>query len=385
MQVRDGLANLSPDSYDKVVSHFRRNVLRLIKENERQLVKNMLLLMIQEAKEIKPDTEVEVISGTKKADLVNGIDDLATFLAGLFLYALKNTDNNVGGKIKSIAKKYRERIVSGEMFATKEITTTSEIYNADAFMVQSLNKSREVELMEERISQEATAFLINHDQEKRFISLCQIANVTEPTIVHYREMYNCFCKSTESTRNKIIEMAEIKTINISNKEWWWEYLERFKKDYIEYKLGDISYLYTFGQYFHRITDYRQYSVKEYLKHVFPVTVKNKLLGFKSYKHDIVGLIDEYIYYNDFDEYKDKLEPPMDYLWRELELQSPSVTDDGRLAIILGLFIIGTCYSLPKEREEVLDFDQYNSPALNELETAEDLFYMTLLVLYETYN
>ena len=286
---------------------------------------------------------------------------------------VKNSDNNAGGKIKTIAKKYRERIVSGEMFSTKEITTISEGYNADTFVVQSSNMSREVELMEERISQEATVFLINHNQEKRFVSLCQIANVTDPTIMHFREMYNCFCMSTESTRNKIIEMADVKKINISDKEWWRAYLERFEKDYNEYELGDISYLYTFGQYFHRITDYRQYSIKEYMKHEFPVTVKNKLLGFKNYKHDIVGLIDEYIFYKDFDEYKDKLEPPMDYLWRELELQSPAVTDEGKLAIILGLFIIGTCYSLPKEREEVLGFDQYNSPALNELETRRICF------------
>ena len=64
---------------------------------------------------------------------------------------------------------------------------------------------------------------------------------------------------------------------------------------------------------------------------------------KSYKLDVAGLIDEYIYYKDFEEYTNILEPPMDFMWRKLDFGS---CRELMLASYLALFIIGTCRGIP---------------------------------------
>ena len=67
---------------------------------------------------------------------------------------------------------------------------------------------------------------------------------------------------------------------------------------------------------------------------------------------------------------------MDFLWRELDLGS---CDESGLVIVLALFIIGACRTLPKAKGVVIE-----KPSLRSIKTAEDLFYMTLLFLYEKY-
>lgn len=59
--------------------------------------------------------------------------------------------------------------------------------------------AREVELLEERIEQEAISFCRKYKDKKEYIALCQVAFVTNPTRVHHREMYNEFCELTTST------------------------------------------------------------------------------------------------------------------------------------------------------------------------------------------
>ena len=108
--VTDAIAVYSEDSYRDLVAYFQNNIVNLIKENDRNHVRDVLVLMIQEASEIEDDTVVEVVSGIRKADLPEKKDDLATFLAGVFLYALKNTTNKTGGNVKTIAKEYLERV-----------------------------------------------------------------------------------------------------------------------------------------------------------------------------------------------------------------------------------------------------------------------------------
>lgn len=96
----------------------------------------------------------------------------------------------------------------------------------------------------------------------------------------------------------------------------------------------------------------------------------------DFKHDVRGLIDEYLYYGKADKYRDILEPPMNYMWNCLNFGNCPEFD---LCVYIALFIIGTCYSIPRD-----DVFVYDAPNINEIDTAEDLFYLVLLILYETY-
>ena len=124
-----------------------------------------------------------------------------------------------------------------------------------------------------------------------------------------------------------------------------------------------------------MNNYAGEPISAHLERVFQPTVINPIL-FGNHKLDIPDLVDEYIYYKDNDKYKKDLEPPMDFLWRELDLGS---CDESRLVIVLALFIIGACSSIPHENGVVI-----GKPSLRSIKTAEDLYYMTLLVLYEKY-
>ena len=381
--VMEALANLPTESYCEVARYFQDHIIVLIKESDKNHVKNALLLMIQEEKEITDDTIVEVVSGYRKDELVEKDVDLATLLAGVFLYALKNTKNNVHGGVKGVAKEYVGRVRAGALPETKRSQSIPEKTDTEEVNNRQERTSREVELMEERIMQEATIFCVKHDQERDYIPLCQIACITNPLRHHAREMYNEFNTSTASTRNRILEMNEIEKVNEFGEYWWIKYLDMFEQDYKKYELGDDRYLYSFGQYFYRLLEYKEEPIGECARRIFPAKVITPIMKtFRNTNQDVFGLIDEYIYYGKREKYKNILVPPMDYMWEELDFGS---CEESRLAIFLALFIIGTCLSLPlKKQEGNKTFANSGSNPAN-METAEDLFYATLLVLYETYH
>ena len=381
----DALGNLSSNSYKMVAEYFRDQVVVLIKENERNNVSDALILMIQETREIANDTVVDVVNGIKKADLTDEVD-LAGFLAGIFLYALKNTRNNIGGSAKRVTKEYFARVKNGENHIRRRTVLPEEVNDFKTESVYSHfgSRSREVELLEERIEQEAITFCRKYKEEKEYIALCQVAFITNPTRVHHREIYNEFCELTTSTRNKILEISEVGNMRVSGYDWWFKYLEMFKKDYEDYALGSERFRYSFSQYFPRLLEYGGERINDFIHPYFdPKIITPTMKTFpKSNKHDVAGLIDEYIHYKDYEEYNKVLEPPMDYMWRELDFGN---CPEFMLTSFLALFIIGTCRVIPLPKDSKNKIFAFSGVGTSELETAEDLFYQTILILYENYE
>lgn len=380
--VMEPLKTLKPDSYASMATYFTNNIIGLIKENERDIVRDTIIMMIQEDPDIRDNTIVEVISGISKYDLEARADDLGSLIAGVFLYVLRNTQNT-GRNAKEKAKDYLNKVRNGIGTVKKSTAVMQSVSAIGVNVEKSEYPSRELELMEERILQEATAFCIKHDKKRDFIPLCHIVSVTNPTKQHGREMFNEYCTCTASTKKKILEMNDVKESKITNKDWWWKYLKDFEQDYRKYVLGADRLLYSFGQYFHRLLGYKDYPVDINRYRVFPIKVQTPFLqGLPNYKHDIHGVIDEYIFYKDTPDYKKILEPPMDYLWRNLNLGG---CKECELCIVLALFIIGTCRCIPNTGQEQIEPYAYSGPGVSDVETAEDLFYLTLLYLYETYT
>ena len=383
--VKDVIADYSSDSYPNLVAFFRNNIVNLIKENDRNHVRDALILMIQEDPEIEEDTIVELISKIKKRDLSNKADDLDTFLAGTFLYALKNTTNKTGGKVKDFAQEYLKRVREGAkpINTGHNVNATEEEANLKQEMPMSGSTNREIDLIKESIESEAAVFCMNYEDKRDYIALCQIVSFTNPLKKHYRKMYNDFCLSKKSVRNRILELNEVKVINIYEKDWWEGYIALFLNDYKEYGLGDDKYAYSIGQYFPRLLNYGDAPVEQYLQYYIRPQVETPLMkSLPNFKYDISGFINEYMRSRKLEKYKDDLEPPMDFLWRELNFAE---CDELTLSASLALFIIGACSSMPLKNEDKNGFLVYSGPGLHELETAEDLFYMTLLTLYETYG
>ncbi len=381
--VFDELGKLSVDSYEDIARYFQDQIVVLIKENDKNLVRDALILMIQEAQEISDDTVVDLIGGIKKSDLYEE-DELASFLAGIYLYALKGTKNNIGGSAKKVAKEYLDRVKNGEKPLRKIINKEEKAPETKSEHFGKDKHSREIELLEEQNEQVVNAFCRKYEKEKDYIALCQVSYITNPTRNNHREMYNEFCECTTSTRNKILEINNVKRIGLSGNNWWLKYLGMFEKDYEKLKLGAKRYLYSFTQYFPRLLEYGKTSVRDYTQRIFKPNIITPIMKSfpKNYKHDVSGFIDEYIFYGNDEKYSKILEPPMDYMWRELDLGG---CPELMLASFLALFIIGTCHSTPLQGNSENEIVTFSGLGVPEIETAEDLFYQTLLTLYENYE
>jgi len=169
---------------------------------------------------------------------------------------------------------------------------------------------------------------------------------------------------------------------VSGDDWWYKYLDMFKKDYDNYALGAERYRYMFTQYFPRLLEYGGESINDFTQRLFAPKISSPMVFSKNYKLDVEGLIDEYIYYKNDEECKKLLEPPMDFMRRKLDLGNCS---ELMLIAFLALFIIGTCRGIPLPQDAENQPFVFSGVGASDLETAEDLFYQTILTLYENYE
>ena len=363
------VAQLNEDDYYQITNDFKKIIMPMLNPNRISDSIRLLEIAIAEDSSIKQDTVVDLVSGTKKCEMTGEVDNQAEFLAGVFLFVMINTSNpKKSGVIGLIVDRLNE-ISPGYVFTEDK--------------KEKQNEKREYDIYEEQIEQKATEFCIKYDSMKKWIPLCQIAQITNPTKKHNRIIFNDYCVCTRSVQQKILEMNNIVKINESGNEWWYKYLDMFEKDYEKYSLGNKKYLYSFAQYFPRLLEYGGELIQGTTQRIFTPNVVNPTMNIMpNYKYDVWGFIDEYVYYGKYDEYKNKLEPPMDYMWRELDFGS---CPEFMLSSFLAQFIIGTCRAIPFSEGEENELFAYSGVGVSDLETAEDLFYQTLLVLYENYE
>ena len=367
---------VSEDKYSQIVSDYKKKVAPLLNPNKLIDAERIIEVVISEDDKIEDNTIIDQISGIRKRELTGTVNDIDSFLVGVFLYAIRNT-NNIGerGEAKHIVDSCSEQSVDYVFPAYRQGTPKE---NGQ----KSVNSLLNSVIYDEQIEQKATAFGIRYDSQKGLIPICQILYLTNPGKKHHRAMYNSFCRLAKTTRDKIIEAADIYLIDdISERNWWYEYLGQFEKDYKRFELGEDRYLYMFGQYFPDLIEFGDKPVDEYLTRVFSPKV-DSIPGIPDYKVDMLYLIDEYIHYREDKNYRSVLEPPVDFLARELDF--PGCPDEA-LAAYLSFIIIGTCCAIPKGRPENCTVEKTSGVSIYDIETAEDLFYFTLLKLYETYN
>ena len=375
------VTHLTEEGYRRLVDDFRNIIMPMLNPNRLSDAVRMLQIAIAEDQDIKQDTEIDLITGLKKSELKGTIDNQVDFFVGVFLYVLRYTRNPGKSKVVGSIMEHLKKLSPGYEFAKSKrqsIITSEKEISVSEFI------RREDYRYNEQIEQEAIAFCIKYDTQKDWIPLCQIAQITNSTKKHSRKMFNDFCKCTRSVQQKILDINNIKKLELFGDNWWYKYLAMFEDDYRKHELGAERYVYTFTEYFPRLLNYGDASVRDFTQQRFPrkIAIPNMNVFPENYQHDIEGLIDEYIFYKEYDEYKSIIEPPMNLMWRELNFGGCS---ELVLTSFLALFIIGTCLGIPRPKRFDNKMVAFSGPGSSEVKTAEDLFYQALLTLYETYD
>lgn len=379
----ESLSKMTQDSYEDLEEYFQKNIVSRIKENERKKVRRALTLMIQEAHEIEEDTIVEIISGIKKADLWDTDYDLSTFLAGIYLYALKNTSNICDGQAKVVAKAYLDRVKNGEKPVHKLYEDTIEDKGSERDKDGSMCTSNSCEMMEEQTEREAREFCVKHEKEMDYLMLCQMAWSTYPLRNHHREMYNDFCLCSKRVKKRILMINEAPEFTPPGRAWLEGCFTLFEKDYEEYNLGAKEHEYVFRQYISRLLKYTDEPLGDPLTFRFLPVVEDNNIGADAFRgKDLIGFIMEYINYREQDDHKYAMEPPLDLLWDNIGFGD---CDEWILTFFIALFIIGSCHAVAYDYSNGKRNIAFSGPSIYMLDTAEDLFYLTLLTLYEMYG
>ncbi len=198
---------------------------------------------------------------------------------------------------------------------------------------------------------------------------------------HERELYSEYCSLMSRVQNRILQINKIPLIEVNDEKVFWSYLSYFKEDYKKYRLGDERYFYVFLQYTPGLIDLAGQSVREVNRPMFEPVIRLPLMSLvQGYRHNIIEMIDEYVFCQNVEKYKDQLEPPMNLMWRELNMTD---CDESVVMIAAAVFVIGSCYAIRKNLQ-VGDVFRFQLPSIHEIDTAEDLYYLLLMVLYETY-
>ena len=226
----------------------------------------------------------------------------------------------------------------------------------------------------------ARNFLINHENEKELIPLCQIALLYSPEHKHVRAMYTEYLLLPPKVQRLILKscnadnMLNIDSLHLE------EAIDFFCNDLEKYELSSRRYLYMFDQYLYRaFSYYSDCSIKTYDNYSFKRLLEPSLTAFKNMEYSSIdAYIDDYLWMKDS---KAKVEamPPMDYLWTTKGFGSCNEED---LTYWLCRFVIDACNNL-FHRIKKCDFD-YVDVYDQYAETQEDLYYCAVNALYNHY-
>lgn len=250
----------------------------------------------------------------------------------------------------------------------------------------SEEKNKRVELIEkytysDEIIDKARRFCRKYNDQLSLLPLCQIALNISPINPCNREMYNAFIEADKPVRDAIMQINSIPIFEFRD-NWEFCYLNWFDEDIKKLGLSSISIFYDNGKYFHNIIHYPDYVPEDMDPYGFPKVPNRYAVNLKY--NNLVGYIDEFIYYKNDEKLKKYVhEAPLDYLWRVKSLAECPEKD---IVFWLNLFVYSACFVIPREfRKKKTQTIRYNAPSLYEIKTYEDLYFSSLMCLYDVYN
>ena len=356
--MRQILANIATPSY---LDNTKRELYHLLNPSKLADIAKVLAVIIQEDSDINEDCKIDYVGSTKKNELANISTKEFDLIAGIFLYVLQCTDN-----------------VHTEKFAS-EITeefchNAIEKYNTSN---QTLPKEKTIRgtLWPADIPSAAKKFCRTYENCIELLPLCQIANIVNPDRSHINEMYSAYCDCCEELKNQIMSEHDIPMIQVDDKNDLYNLLCAFVKDIEKLGLASKNKTYSFTQYVPRSLDYKEKIPKSINPPIFPIMPSRYLPNRDR------SFLSQSIY--DYLCYKDKgtnFPVPFDWMWENLNFASCPEED---LIFGLNLFIVSSCYDI-QAQDKVEPKVFIDIPNIECASTIEDLHFLALLLLYDTY-
>lgn len=360
-ELLDSINNMDQDEYSKIVTCFD-GVSSRIDVNKIGLFGKIIKTIADGDSDINDETVVDLINETKKKDLPGNYDNLSSFIAGIYIYVIKYTDNK--GKIECVKE-------IDDQFVAEILSETHDTTDVD-IKAPIVGNDEAVEIA-------AKSFLINYENEKELIPLCQIAFAYKPHHQHIRSMYTEYNLLPYNARKYILEQCEAEYL-IDGNMYWGKGLKCFEEDLRTYELSSERFIYMFRQYLYRAFEYYadskvdKYETCSFIKLYNPPNSPWTM----STHSNMNQYIDDYLWMKENNIDKDAMKP-MDYLWYGKNFGS---CDEEALTFWLCRFVIDVCCNL-FYRVKTTDFS-FSFPEDAYAKTQEDLFYCALLSLHNHY-
>lgn len=372
-EVRERAQEIIEDRYCKIVEHFSDKVIPFLDPNEYELIRSSICDVVINDKEIKDETVVDLVSGTTKDNLEMKDTDLVSFLAGIFLYVMKFTNNS---KCQEYVKQVNDCL--------KEINKK----NTDK------PKKNSAKVQDEEVYLVAQTFCIEHEKELELLPLCQIAYFKAPLHKNIRNLYTDYNKCSDRVKKKILELKGFKELDFTDENWIDRCIHLYEKKIEEMELTTKKFLYDDAKYLHRA--FAPYSdfVIDFEPYIFDRIDKSetidKLIGGKELKSSLGDYIADYLWYKK-NKPEQKMIPPMDKLQ---DLCNWGECPEDKVTFWVCKFIIASCYHIEPsvfrdnkvgqayEEEDLINISLGDSEYL--IERQEDIYYYALLQLYKCF-
>lgn len=346
-----------------------------------------LITIIQEDESIKDETIVDIVNNTTKEQLKEKQHSLNSFLAGLFIYIVRYTNNQkMQNEVKVINHAFVFRVEPPAGFINNSQTTENTISTqANTELSEELSEflidKDIVNIDYEAVVLSAKEFLLKYENALGLVPLCQMAYVCKPHHKHCRQMYTEYSLLAEEDRAYILEYCECIEISNVNKEIIGTSLKAFINDVEKYDLSEKRFLYIFNQYYPRIIEYYanrkidMYDLESFIR--LYTQSSSKVFELSEY-----STLDQYIYdylWFRINEPLKEMMRPLDYLWFIKRLDSCKEFD---LTFWACRFIIDACNNINVKNT----IENIPQTFVEEylLETQEDMYYYSLVCLYNNW-
>lgn len=311
---------------------------------------------------IDDKSTIDFILQTKKSDL-NSIERPLDFIAGVFLYVIRIENDKTKEYASEITKDYCEKAIKEYDILAKRDSSFS-------------NNSIIKIVMDQDIPSQAKSFCRKHEESIELLPLCQIANIVNPGHNHVNKMYSDYCDYSNKLKEQIMKEIECPLIQVDNKISLYKLLGKFSEEIVDLGLIPQDKEYMFSQYVTKSLDYEKIEPIDINPPIFPIAPSKY---FPNHKTSMLSqFIDDYLYYKDKD-LGITLPVPFEWMIVNLELLDCPEKD---LVHWLNLFVISSCYNIPKQISN--KYESPKLPTLYDVKTIEDLHFLALLMLYDTY-
>lgn len=244
------------------------------------------------------------------------------------------------------------------------------------------------------IEQAAKSFIIDNENDIELLPLALISESLHEYDNNVRSLFTKFKKCEIEVQKEILRQEKCPIDLLENKEWLDITLSKFKDLEKKYGLATKSMLYDDCKYLHRAYDrYKQEEIEEIDPLCFEVPgYENNLrrMNCKEYiKSNLYSYIDPYIakVYKELNNIGKgntiyPSQPPMDILYKQFNL---GLCEEKIVCFWIMKYIITVCEILYEHNLTGVKKEDWRDFTIDEfkIQTYEDMYYYTAIVLYKT--